>query len=61
MEIFNVGDLAHDELTGRIVEILKIDVDANGNIGYFVSSKYLKGGRHPWELTAINAVKGLRQ
>lgn len=56
MKIFNVGELAFDDLTKRVVEILKINVDENGSIGYFVDSEYLNGGRHPWELTPLSEV-----
>ena len=61
MVSFKVGDYAWDDLTKCIVEILKVDVDKNGNIGYFVNSDYLNGGRHPWELTELGAKKGLKQ
>lgn len=55
--MFIVGDIVFDDLTQDAVEITKIVVDDNGNIGYFVSSDYLGGGRHPWELSGFEDLK----
>lgn len=48
---FKVGDVVLDELTYGLVTILRIEKDGNGNIGYWVDSDFLDGGRHPWEIS----------
>ena len=50
---YKVGDKVLDELTGKIVTIRSINIE-NGNIGYWVDSEYLGGGRHPWELSSLS-------
>ena len=49
-----IGDRVKDDLTGKIVTIERINVDTKGNVGLWVSSEYLDGGRHPWEVTTID-------
>jgi hypothetical protein len=48
---FKIGQVVRDDLTGKTVTIERINIDTNGNVGLWVSSKYLDGGRHPWEVT----------
>lgn len=48
---FKVGDLVYDDLTGKIVKLLEINVDKYNKIGYKVDSDWLEGLRHPWEIT----------
>jgi hypothetical protein len=55
--MFIVGDIVYDDLTNEAVEVTKVVVDERGNIGYFVSSEYLQGGRHPWEITGLDDLK----
>jgi hypothetical protein len=49
--MLKIGDKVKDDLTNSVAIIVKVDIDANGNIGYFVDNDYLGGGRHPWEIT----------
>ena len=61
---FKVGDKVFDKLTNDIVTVIGI-IYENGKkkvtdnktacdtIGYYVNSKYLEGGRHPWEINNI--------
>ena len=49
---FEVGDMVLDDLTGKIVKIVKITKN-RGVIGYWVDDEYLSGGRHPWEITKL--------
>ena len=56
-DAFEVGDWVHDDLTGANVQLLRISSDPNGNIGYWINSDYLEGGRHPWEISKIKEKK----
>ena len=55
---FQAGDLVYDDLTGKdvIVTTISFGERIDAPIGYWVSSDYLEGGRHPWELTKIDLV-----
>jgi len=55
--IFKVGQIVKDDLTGKVVTIERINVDTKGNVGLWVSSEYLDGGRHPWEVTTEEEMK----
>ena len=48
---FKVGQIVRDDLTGKTVTIERINISTNGSVGLWVSSEYLDGGRHPWEVT----------
>lgn len=48
---FKIGQVVRDDLTGKTVTIERINIDTKGNVGLWVSSEYLDGGRHPWEVT----------
>jgi len=58
---FRVGDIVHDDLTGKPVQIIGMEwqegrrpgenVSAVGCVGYWVDDEHLGGGRHPWELS----------
>jgi hypothetical protein len=61
---FNLDEIVYDDLTQKQVKIIGINYSLGyvnnkrkdyqvGNIGYWVDSKYLSGGRHEWELTKI--------
>jgi hypothetical protein len=56
MKLFNLGEIVFDDLINDLATITKVDVDKNGNVGYFVDNTYLGGGRHPWELSKIEDV-----
>jgi hypothetical protein len=49
--IFKVGQVVKDDLTGELVTVERVNIDSNGNVGLFVSSEYLGGGRHSWEVS----------
>lgn len=51
---FDIGHVVHDDLDARDAIILNITFDDKGNVGYWVDSDYLDGGRHPWELSKID-------
>jgi hypothetical protein len=48
---FKIGQVVRDDLTGKTVTIERINISTNGSVGLWVSSEYLDGGRHPWEVT----------
>lgn len=48
---FKVGDKVHDDLTGKEARIVRIETDSLGNVGIWLDSEYLAGGRHPWEVS----------
>lgn len=55
--IFKIGQRVKDDLTGKIVTIERINISTNGSVGLWVSSEYLDGGRHPWEVTTEEEMK----
>jgi hypothetical protein len=54
---FKIGQIVRDDLTGKTVTIERINIDTRGNVGLWVSSEYLDGGRHPWEVTTEEEMK----
>ena len=50
-KIVTLGDLVHDDLTGKDCKIVQIFHDDNGSVGFEIESDYLNGFRHPWELS----------
>ena len=50
IEIYE-GLTVRDDLTQTNAKIVKIEKDSNGNIGIWLDNSYLRGGRHPWEIS----------
>lgn len=56
---FDVGQRVWDDLTGQKEVVVNItyklhDDESGGTVGYWLSNDYLKGGRHPWEISALS-------
>lgn len=49
--MIKVGDRVMDDLTNEIKTVISISKDRHGNVGIWLDSDYLGGGRHPWEVT----------
>lgn len=45
------GEVVWDDLTGSNRRILRVEADEHGNVGYWLESDYLGGGRYPWEIS----------
>jgi len=61
---FKVDDIVYDDLTNQMVKVLGVEYRDGVRskrhrrvschcVSYWVDSKYLGGGRHPWELTKL--------
>lgn len=46
------GDLVWDDLEGRNTRIVRISRDESGNLGYWLASDWINGGRFPWEISS---------
>ena len=60
IEVLDLGTRVVDDLTGEETTIIGVEVSVGRTyraeyavvvVGYWVDSKYLEGGRHPWEIT----------
>jgi hypothetical protein len=50
---FFIGQTIFDDLTETKAKIINITTDKNGRTGIWLNNDYLKGGRHPWEITKL--------
>ena len=49
---FQPGVRVRDDLDGGKIRVIrKVDYDEFGNAGVWLTSEYLDGGRHPWEIS----------
>lgn len=55
MTEFNVGERVWDDLLDCHAKIVRIDTDQHGNTGIWLDNDYLGGGRHPWEISKMDA------
>lgn len=46
-----LGDVILDDLTGKKCKIVKLTKSVSGSVGVWLDNEYLKGGRHPWEIS----------
>ena len=46
-----VGETVWDDLTKKNCVILMKEWDEHGNLGYWLESEWLDGGRFPWEIS----------
>lgn len=57
---YDIGTQVVDDLTGKDAIVVNITIDEHKNVGYWVNSDYLQGGRMSWELTAIDWAERIR-
>ena len=46
-----VGEIVWDDLERKNARIVRKEADTHGNIGYWLASEWLGGGRFPWEIS----------
>ena len=51
---FEPGEMVYDDLTGQDAVVMNVTFGNNKTVGYWLSSDYLEGGRHPWEVSKID-------
>lgn len=47
----DVGEIVWDDLMRKNATIVKKERDKDGNLGYWLDSDWLDGGRFPWEIS----------
>lgn len=50
-KLIELGDMIHDDLTGKSCKVIRIFHDDFGHIGFEIDSDYCAGLRHPWEIS----------
>lgn len=50
-KIVVLGDMIHDDLTGKACKVIRIWHDDFGNAGFQIDNDYCGGLRHPWEIS----------
>ena len=51
---YNIGEEVWDDLTDSKAKVVKVLVDKNGNIGYWIDNEHLRGARLAWELSEVS-------